>query len=578
MKRQRDSDLGGGPESVPRALLQSTMLYYANEPLIQQCRTVLAAELFPAGWHLAWRDASPSARGPRALNAPPLKAALELFLLTALDHLLVHGFVALWTHRDLAHWLRSVSDAPDVPTLDTIGLPFGVLPFDQLGLAVETPPNAPFERRYIVPEGTLDDRAQRRYTTLVFTHRLALQPVSPEELAQAQEYVQAKTGRRYGAELSEAWTGQLRRPASAVYELMRRRAETDEAERNLFDADWQRAHPRMFLATHPPNAAAVAPEMLGNDALYSAADLWTAANNKLREQQHFTLASASAYIDRMRSRMRNMIDVSSSGSGGAQTLREQAKQHYRRPESFDDAVPLPEYVAVAHAPAADVLQDVRVLEQVYRRDVLAFMGVPEAALTRGSFAGSGRTDRVEDKSQQHVLFYLEKTVEDMRHLLTTVFNTVWMATFGVYETAAIERRLALIDAAADDDDDDDDAEGAEERLTTLKAHRQWLQEVKARRRLFAEPDVVLRTQRVGSLQQMDAFATQIKLFDRGLVAVPDLERAARAALGPQVRLREPPVVDGEGAAGAAAKKPRKAPGEKLAQVEQSPLTLVLEDV
>ncbi len=539
-------------ETVPGVVLRSALLYYQNEPVVQQCRQLLAGAIFPPAWRIAFSEDPASPAGPALFNTPMIKRQLQRFLMDALDWLRVHGCVPFWYRKDLARWLQQFHAARSPAEVEQAGLPFGVLdPADVQRLERHTPraAGAVYERALVVStEQGEEDAVSRRNGYGVFEDTLSLVPLNTDELRRAMEYVAQHTTDPEGGETS-AWTRDMRKPASSVYALMHRARQVQEADRNVMDADWAVSHPRWLFRTVIPNVAAVAPESLGDRALYNSNDLYSAASNKLREEEHWTLSGATHFLQSLnrqfQSGMASMRPQRRGGSGV--TMRQHQQAHYDRPDAIEDAFPLPPNMEVAHAPLPSVINDARGLEQLYRSEVIAFMGVPEAVLSRGGGSAGRNTSGTltgEKQSEMHALYYMEQIVARCRVQLQKLFGYVLLTSMGAYQLQQLDYVEEELEAAADVEDGPG---------TTLTVWKERVRASKHRIGVLHEADAVLVFPQQGTLEQTENFATQLGLFKLGLVEVPDLQHAARGAISQDINLREPPPEPGE----PPAKKKRK---------------------
>ena len=572
-KRARTGDEDDVREYVPTAVLQAAFVFFRDEPLIPQCRAVLAQHVFPTGWGIAWAT-NPRAPGPVIFNTPYFLRALQHFFLDALDHLRLYRAVSFWYRRDIAGWLRDYIQAATPADLAAAGLPFGVLAPEQtrLELRAAARTESAFLEHVLAVRVQDDDDSSRRYVYGVFNDGMQLQPLSPERLKDAQTLVASKTGvaARTASITSEAWTAQCRKPVSPIYELMERAADIQEARRNVLDADWQVSHPRMLLRSRPPDISRVDPGTLGDASVYSAEDIYLSGASKVRQQQNMSVYETIEYINRLRRQLSAAAGHGRSGGrgDGSDSMRQRQKEHYDRPEAWDDALPLPEYVEVANAPVPTIINDVRVLEQDYRLQVLALMGLPESVLTRSSGARAGAATLTGERSNEaHALHYLEETVRAQRELVERLFAHLWLSAFGPYHMDQVDAKLTELEERLVN------GEEGEELLRTTTAMRDYLRSVQTRTLVLRESEAVLTFPAEATLQETEHLALQLQLYDRGLVEVKELERAARAATGKPVKLREPPVADDA----PAAKKPRRGAAAALPVANKGPSFLGVEE-
>ncbi len=588
-KRPRPEGEDAAVESVPQAVLDSTLLYYDNEPMVQQCRQILASAIFPNAWHVGWTADASGGSGPMIFNTPLVKASLQAFVLAALDRLRVHHFVAYWYRRDVAAWMRDAMRAQTPAEKAAVGLPFGLMPPDELRLETRLPAGAGaiFERLYAAApvsrgDSDLDAAAARRYGFGIFEHGLSLQALPLHELLRAQMYVREMRGAA-STSTSESWTTVLRRPASPIYALMERASDVAESRRNLFDADWQRTHPRFLFKTRPPNVANVPPDMMGDGELYAGSSLWRAAAQQAMQQQNWTLAEAASYLDSIKNRARALVTGFRGGAAGGEAMRQRQKDHYDRPDGLDDALPLPEFVDLAHAPDAAVVNDARLEQQSYRMEVLSFMGMPESVLTRGSTSGSksgtGKTLTGDKSNEMHALYYLEQAVGEQRMLAQRFFAHVWLSCLGPFQMLVVDQWLVDVEDALSVVDGDTETSVVDSMVT----FRQHLKQLRVRHQVLHEAEATLVFPMQGTLRQTEDFATQLSLADRGYVDVKELEKSARGALGQHIKLREPPpdppTTSGPGPAKKKAKKTKKpaaGKGGPAEFIEKTPLQRVME--
>jgi hypothetical protein len=541
-------------ESVPPVMLQGPLLFFQNEPLLQQCRQELETRIFPPGWHVGWAVDPDSV--PLVFASRMMRELLQRHFMETLDRLWANRCAAFWYVRDVAGWLRALAGATLPEDVKNVGLPFGVLRAEETALDVRlAAPTAALQTHTTVGAHVEEAReadVRRRYKFGLFeggAGGLTLVPLAPQELADMQEYVAVTTGRPLEqlASAMEPWRQNLRKPASPIYSLMERRREVREANDNLGDAAFQVSHPLMLLRAKLPSVAQITPEVMGDQALYAAPDLLAAAMSRAREEQRYSLQQAWRAIKRAQAQTEAVTGFQQRQRSGALTRRQRHKLHYQRPDAWDDVIPLEENLEVAHAPPPTVLDDVRTLEQLYRGELLAFMGVPEAMLTRGGTRDGGKGTLTGEKQQEmNRMADMDETVKNARLLLQRYFAYLMLTTFGSYQLQqvdAVEARLITRAAPA-----------------TVAAVRAQLNKTRARAGLLHDAEMVLVFPEQGTVGQQTLLANQLKLYDRGLVEVSELEKYARAALSPDVRLREPPPPpDAAVQPGDAAKK-RKAGG------------------
>lgn len=490
--------------TVPPAVLMDTMSYYDNDDTVRMCDNFLEQRVFnmvpralaemdmsgggggsefkkpprkeaggddgdtnatvPA-WYVEW-TLGPGAAPvyPALFNSAGFLEKVAVFLKRARVYVRAFGFVAIWHVKDVAGWLRRYLAAATSPAeRNAIGLPFGVLEAHKFELRAHANPRDPFMHQLeAVP---LDEAAfGRNIAVAVYNHSLQLVPALLTRVHGALLHLEENYGTAARSVTSAQGSGggsegggsaaRLLMPRSVFYDLHDMKRLLNEALVNRMDADFNVAHPRVILQTQTPPNLALAADNLADRDMYETEDVMEAATLQLMRTQRYTLSEAKRHIDRLKERTGGGVVA---GAGGL-TPREMRRRHFGRPDPMEDAHTFPEFIQVAQAATATVINDYDYQQHVYFEKVRQHMGLSSDTLIGegGAAIKNYRRSKSNNKERAASLAVgaggddasdkVEKIVARERDIYVAIFDFVYATVLTPYDWAAVSETAEMVDA------------------------------------------------------------------------------------------------------------------------------------
>jgi hypothetical protein len=474
-ENQSNNDKKEEAEPVAQSVISALMGFYDSDIDIQMLDSMLANKVFEGDftWDVnfdpidalatpltdstaAFRvdtspdDISPVDDAPPTLfNTTTARDELRKTLTRARAYLRVIGGVAIWAVKDLARWLHAYMNARSEFERRQLGLPFGVLEAHEYTLQTEYVLG---QRKRFVVRPVRDKSSKRQKTGastrsrecryMFFDDRVVLAKTSETDIQTAV--------RRCMQYYGDSWTspGNESGPSvqvthSVFWPLTRQAEELEHTKLNLHDADWQNAHPMLFLRSVTPKPMNLSD--VDSHDLFTASSKEDARMREPRRRQHHSMQHALNFLTQLQ-RAQGMHRQ------GTMTQRQRQRRYYNRTDVLEDAQVFDEGAEVMHYERPAVVNDYTQRREEYMHRVLTVMGITQGSELYDALMNKFKSGNQSLANRSELRMVSERRVSDSmivgeQNIYKKLFNVFYdFAGFADRDCSTLSRTIDELDA------------------------------------------------------------------------------------------------------------------------------------
>lgn len=441
---KKKKTLGGRDEDNSRVLspliLHYLLSYFKNDATITACRSFIDTQVFEGIYNMVIEVGLPDAghnEQPLFFNNSVFLDALRSFFAEARVYIYVIGAVPLWYYKDPSVWLQKYMNSRSMRDRAALGLPFGVMNATECYIKEVSIGAHGMHRSFqVVP---LTEKSHHDVGYTLYNVNLELVDINPDVKEQADLFydtISQETKQRIDTMTSFP---HMAMPRSTFYELATAKERMDIAEASMHEANWNRAHPVVYLISKPPNQLPNPDQMSESMLLGDGSINETRVAERQRISQLIHQQNQHS-VQRIKEQVKGDAPPPrrrKRANPYGLTLRQVQKREYGYTDPIEDAFLFDDNVEVAKVDEANVIIDHAMLTKIYGERIFQIMGLPNDVFV------SSRALEYRGKQASQATFFSNSMASMMtdpmhirarmdQHLYEKLFAHVGTAPFDLY--------------------------------------------------------------------------------------------------------------------------------------------------